>query len=95
MATYKLSRAADDDLDRIFDFGIDQFGLAQALDFRDELNERFSSIAEQPLRWPAVDDIRVGYRRCVYKSHSIYYRITDDGVVISRILGRQDPDLSL
>jgi len=30
---YKLSKAADRDLDNILDYGIDQFGLEQAVHF--------------------------------------------------------------
>ncbi len=40
--------------------------------------------------YPAVDHIRVGYRRSVCGAHSIYYRIEGEGVEIIRIIGRQD-----
>jgi len=90
MANYRLSKEADEDLDHIFDYGIDEFGLEKALSYVDGMTKRFSDIAETPLFWQAVDAIRVGYRRSVYKSHSIYYRIDLNEVVIVRILGRQD-----
>jgi toxin ParE1/3/4 len=48
-------------------------------------------MADQPKLYPAVDYIRIGYRRSVYKADSIYYRIANDGIVeIITILGRQD-----
>ena len=53
---------------------------------------RFSRIAVEPYLYVAVDELRAGYRRAVYGSHSIYYRLTDDGVEIMRVLGRQNPD---
>jgi toxin ParE1/3/4 len=52
-------------------------------------------IARSPLRYPKVDHIRQGYRRCVFEVHSIYYRIEGDTAQINRILGREDPDLNL
>ena len=33
-----------------------------------------------------------GLRRSVYQSHSIYYRVDPDEIVIIRILGQQDMD---
>ena len=53
------------------------------------MNEMFADIAENPYRYPAVDDVSPGYRRAVYRSHSIYYRLVGDRVEIMRIIGRQ------
>ncbi len=91
MLNYKLSKEADDDLDRLFDYGIDQFGFEQARAYVNGMKERFSEMIETPLLWQAVDSIRTGYRRSVYESHSIYYRINYGEILIVRILGRQDP----
>ena len=92
VASYKLSQAADEDLDRLFDHGIDRFGLDQAIEYWDGLNRRFSELAETPQQWQAVEYIRSGYRRSVYGSHSIYYRIEADEIVVVRILGQENPD---
>nr|WP_257275285.1 MULTISPECIES: type II toxin-antitoxin system RelE/ParE family toxin [unclassified Endozoicomonas] len=43
-----------------------------------------------PLHYPAVEHIRKGYLMSVYGSHSIYYQIQEDYVLIVRIMGRQD-----
>jgi toxin ParE1/3/4 len=40
--------------------------------------------------YPAVDDIREGYRRSVCGVDSIYYRIEGETVEIMAIIGRQD-----
>ena len=95
MAHYRLTKAADQDFERIFEFGIDQFGLAQALDYQNGMTQRFDQVAGQPNLYQAVDHIRQGYRRSVYKAHSIYYRIDDEFVLIVRILGRENPETSL
>ena len=90
MALYELSKAADEDFENIFNFGIDTFGLAQAIDYQQGMKKRLEELADQPERYPAIDHIRSGYRRSVYHSHSIYYRIETDRVLIVRILGQQD-----
>ncbi len=92
MASYRLSQAADEDLDRLFDHGIDRFGLDQAIEYLDGLIRRFSALTETPDQWQAVEHIRSGYRRSVYGSHSIYYRMDADDIVVVRILGQENPD---
>jgi len=55
-----------------------------------KLFDRFDRIAESPRAFPAIDDIRQGYRRCIAGPDSIYFRIKDGVVDIVSILGRQD-----
>ena len=90
MAGFELTAAADQDFENIFAFGLDTFGVDQALSYQNGMKRRFDKLAEQPKLYPTVDHIRAGYRRSVYESHSIYYRIENQGVVIVRILGQQD-----
>jgi toxin ParE1/3/4 len=90
MVGYELTYAADQDFETIFEFGLDTFGVDQALKYQNGMVQRFAKVAEQPKIYPTVDHIRAGYRRSVYGSHSIYYRIENHGVVIVRILGQQD-----
>ncbi len=91
MPEFRLSPAADADLDRLYDFGIDRFGLDQADRYYDGLEQRFAALAQFPLHYPAVDYVRQGYRRSVYGAHSIYYRILNgDCIEIMRIIGQED-----
>jgi len=48
MGRYKLTKAADQDFEDIFDFGIDKFGLTQALNDQNGMSQRFGELAEQP-----------------------------------------------
>lgn len=89
MANYKLNEEAEEDISRLYRYGILNFGLDEANLYYDELFRLFDGIAENPYLFQSVDDIKVGYHRAVYKSHSIYYRITDGTVEIMRILGKQ------
>lgn len=95
MARYRLTHAADEDFERIFEFGIDQFGVEQALDYQTGMMTRFEQMAAQPELYQAVDHIRPGYRRSVYQAHAIYYKIDEGFVLIVRILGRENPETSL
>lgn len=95
MARYRLTRAADRDFERIFEFGIDRFGLPQALDYQNGLKLRFDDLAARPKLYQAVDHIRQGYRRSVYRAHSIYYKLDGDDVLIIRIPGHENPETSL
>ena len=92
MANYKLNEAAAEDLQQLIEFGIDRFGLDTAKLYLDGMTKRFENLAEAPLRYQSVDHIYSGYRRSVYGSHSIYYRIGDTNIEIMRILNRQNPD---
>lgn len=90
MGTYRLSENAREDLRRIYRRGLREYGEAQADQYYNALFDRFEQIAEQPFLYPAVDDIREGYRRSVCGVDSIYYRIEGEMVEIMAIIGRQD-----
>jgi toxin ParE1/3/4 len=93
MAAYKLTSEAEDDLQRIYTYGFEHWGEAAADRYYGALFDRFEEIAQRPNSYPAVDDIRKGYRRSVCGVDSIYYRVGDEGVVeIMAILGSQDAE---
>lgn len=66
MVSYKLSQAADEDFENIFDYGIDTFGLEQAVIYQTGMKMRFDEMAENPMFYNAVDHIKQGYRRSVF-----------------------------
>jgi toxin ParE1/3/4 len=90
MARYKLSNAAQEDLIRIHQYGIKTFGMTQADKYFDMFFDYFDIIAQRPFSFESVDYIKVGYRRCVCGSDSIYYKINNDIVEIMAIVGSQD-----
>jgi toxin ParE1/3/4 len=95
MIKYCLSSAAEIDLENILEFGIENFGEAAAVEYFDCLVEHFESITANPLQFPSRDEIREGYRVCVYKSHSIYFRCQYNEILIARILNGQDIEKAL
>lgn len=90
MTNYRLSNVAKDDLIRIHRYGVKKFGMAQADKYFESFFEYFDSIAQSPYSFESVDFIKKGYRRCVFGSDSIYYKVQDDIVEIMAIVGRQD-----
>ena len=92
MNKYKLSNVAREDLIRIHHYGVKKFGMAYADKYFDSFFEYFDIIAQRPFSFESVDFIKMGYRRCVYGSDSIYYKINNDIVEIMTIIGKQDLD---
>ena len=91
MVDYKLSNLAKEDLIRIHRYGVEKFGMTQADKYFDTLFEYFDIIAKSPFSFESVDSIKIGYRRCVCGSDSIYYRISNTNIVeIMAIIGTQD-----
>ena len=68
MTKYRLSNVAKEDLIRIYQYGVKQFGLTQADKYFNTFFEYFDIIAQRPFSFESVDYIRAGYRRCVYIS---------------------------
>ena len=95
MKGYRLTLEAEYDMDCILDEGIDEYGLEAALVYYDNLERRFAELVDNPLHYPAVDYICVGYRRTVCGVHSVYYRVEPEEIVVVRILKKQDPSLQL
>ena len=90
MALYRLSDAARLDLMDIAAYGDQNWGRSQSDSYRERLKQRFELLANEPMLYQAVDHIQEGYRRSVCGAHSIYYRVSDDGVDIMRVLRSQD-----
>jgi len=63
MAEYRLSPAAERDLEGIWKYTRREWGLEQAERYTDLLSAAFQVLAESPKSAPACDHIRQGYRR--------------------------------
>jgi len=96
MGRYKLTQDADRDVARIYQDGLSMFGAVQAEKYTLEMAKRFSFLAEKKTRGSDYGHVLPELRRADYVSHAIYYRHTDYGVLILRILhGRMDPSRHL
>ncbi len=86
MAEYRLTPAAERDLETIWTHTRQQWGVEQANRYTDTLTAAFAELAQSPKTAPACDQIRPGYRRRSIERHMIYFRITAYGIAIIRIL---------
>jgi len=92
VSSYRISRQAKRDLQRIYQYGFEQFGEAQVDSYFWGFFECFDKISDRPEYCPSVDHIRKGYRRCVYKADTIYFRVHSSQVEVMAILGGQSVD---
>jgi toxin ParE1/3/4 len=86
MAEYRLSPAAEHDLEGIWTYTQNEWGIEQAELYIELLTAAFQMMAESPKSAPTCDHIREGYRRRNVERHMIYFRIADYGIAIIRIL---------
>jgi len=86
MAEYRLTPAAERDLENIWLYTRQQWNTVQADLYIDILANAFTELAQTPKTAPACDHIRNGYRRLSVVRHMIYFRVTDFGITIVRIL---------
>ena len=86
MAEYRLTPAAERDLERIWTDTLRRWGREQANRYTDVLTAVFAELAQFPKTAPECEQIRPGYRRRSVERHMIYFRITTYGIAIIRIL---------
>ena len=92
MGIYRLTEDAKSDLLRIYSRWLREYGEVQADRYYNDFFTDLNNSRNDPLSYPAVDDIRAGYRRSVCGADSIYYRVQGDTVEIMAIVGQQDLD---
>ncbi len=86
MGEYRLTKDADDDLLKIFLYGFELFGRAQAEEYRDSLNRCFQLLAENPRLGRNADELAPGARRHEHTRHVIFYDEQPYGVLITAII---------
>lgn len=92
--SYHLSREAAQDLEDLYVYSIEQFGLDQAESYHQKLQEHFELLAENPKLGRDYSFIKKAARRSNCGSHAVYYRLSgvNSQVLILRVLHQsQDP----
>lgn len=88
MDVYKLSNESSIDITKIFEYGIENFGLVQAQGYLHGLHELFIKLAINKNIGRDVSELLPYLKRFVYKSHTIFYTVTDLGILIVRVLSQ-------
>lgn len=86
MAEYRLSNLAVKDLEAIADFSINRFGIEQARRYRDELIVCFRELSDNPKLGRRAEHLARNLRCHDHRSHTIYYRISKNELIIVRVL---------
>ena len=86
MAEYRLTPAAERDLEAIWTYTLDRWGVQQADRYIDTLVAVFQALSQSPKTAPACDHIRQGYRRRSVERHMIYFQTTQYCILVVRVL---------
>jgi toxin ParE1/3/4 len=90
MFSYKLNIQAEEDITRIFEYGLGRFGLLQAVAYYEMLFDCFEKIVSNPYLFPKAIRYHDDYRYCVCGVDTIFYKINANVVEIMVIIGRQN-----
>jgi len=86
MAEYRLTPAAERDLETIWAYTAECWGVHQADRYVDLLTAAFETLAQSPKIAPSCDHIRRGYRRRSVERHMVYFQITSYGIAVVCVL---------
>lgn len=85
MASYTLSKAAENDIASIAEYTVNAFGIEQAVIYRDGMLRTLRFLAEFPRAARERTELAHNARVYPYQSHLIIYRIDGDGIFIQRV----------
>ena len=94
MASHQIiiTPAAKNDLKKIYQYGLRQWGKTQSEGYLSTLKHQFWLLTQQPLMGMERPELLPDMRSLPIDSHTLFYRITANRVEIIRVLhGRQDP----
>lgn len=89
MSAVILSPGAKLDLGEIWDYTLAQWGIDQAEKYVRDLWSAMEQAASDPANSVDVGDVRKGYRKVRSGSHVIFFKVTDAGIDVVRILHKR------
>ena len=94
MASYYFARHAKQDLTRIVDHTLEQWGHTQAEKYINGLEQQCQTLADNPNMGTQRHSLMEGLMSFPYESHTLFYLQQADGIVIVRVLHqRMEPEL--
>ena len=85
-ARYRLSPAAQSDLEEIWNYSAENWGADRADKYIRDLIGALERIASGKRRGRACDELRPGYFRYPYESHVVFYKLNGKNVDVIRVL---------
>ncbi len=83
---YKISKLANNDIDSIINYTINNFGTQAMISYHSSLEQCFQTIEKNPEIGLKSDFIIKDYYRFNHRSHVVYYQVTESGILIIRVL---------
>jgi len=83
---YTISPRAQRDLDEIWAYTLRNWGIDQAELYVRQIARHIETVSERPSTGRACPEVRAGYYKYPSGSHLLFYRMTDGGMDIVRIL---------
>jgi len=88
MGVYRVSRKAELDLSKLYEYGIETFGLHQAKEYLLGINELFEILANNDRLGRDASELAMYLKRFPYKSHTIFYFVKGNGILIVRVINQ-------
>ncbi len=88
MGVYKISRKAETDLANIYEYGIGTFGMKNAKNYLQGTHQVFKILTDNINLGRDASEFMLLLKRFSYKSHTIFYLVTDIGILIVRVLNQ-------
>ena len=79
---YRIHQSVYDELEDIWQFSLESWGLEQADQYIRDIMARFQWLADNPQAGRQRDDIKPGYHCYPQGAHLVFYRIVDGTVDI-------------
>ncbi|MHA7099545.1 toxin ParE1/3/4 [Roseivirga pacifica] len=83
---YVLSQSADHDLEDIFDYTVQEFGMDQAVAYLSGLDELFYMLLDNPELGRLRPELKAGLRSIAKEAHVVFYSVNDDYIRVIRVL---------
>ena len=83
---YTISPRAQRDLDEIWEYTQRNWGIDQAVFYVRQIARHIDMVSERISTGRACPEVRAGYYKYPSGSHLLFYRMTDGGMDIVRIL---------
>ena len=86
MKGYVLSPRAQKDIDDIWEYTVEHWNVRQAEIYLRQIQRAVETVAVAPNIARSCADIRPGYWKYPAGSHVLFFRITDQGINVVRVL---------
>jgi toxin ParE1/3/4 len=86
---YELTSLARFDVREIWTYAVQQWGRRTADRYIRDLTATFEAIARDPYLGIATEWIEETSRKQIFRSHVIFYTVSDSGILVARILHQQ------